>query len=162
MRGSCHWQLTFNFNNIHHSCHHTHPIVSECGDRLWRCGTRPPQPRQRSRAWRACSRMGGLGTGSRVLWWEESRRWWPAQIYFNIWNISIFQYKNLKYFNIQVVASARHSFPGTYRTPAPTGLAPPEKKVGWELKHSELKRLLWESLYWGSEQYMLFLKRGCD
>ena len=30
----------------------------------------------------------------------------------------------------EVVASARHSFPGTYRTPAPTGLAPPEKKVG--------------------------------
>ena len=29
----------------------------------------------------------------------------------------------------EVVASARHSFPGTYRTPAPTGLAPPEKKV---------------------------------
>ena len=32
----------------------------------------------------------------------------------------------------EVVASARHSFPGTYRTPAPTGLAPPEKKVGGE------------------------------
>ena len=30
----------------------------------------------------------------------------------------------------EAVASARHSFPGTYRTPAPTGLAPPEKKVG--------------------------------
>ena len=30
----------------------------------------------------------------------------------------------------EVVASTRHSFPGTYRTPAPTGLAPPEKKVG--------------------------------
>ena len=35
----------------------------------------------------------------------------------------------------EVVASTRHSFPGTYRTPAPTGLAPPEKKVGGELKN---------------------------
>ena len=35
----------------------------------------------------------------------------------------------------EVVASARHSFPGTYRTPAPTGLAPPEKKVGGEKRN---------------------------
>ena len=31
--------------------------------------------------------------------------------------------------DLQVVAAARHSFPGTYRTPVPTGLAQPEKKV---------------------------------
>ena len=38
----------------------------------------------------------------------------------------------------EVVASARHSFPGTYRTPAPTGLAPPEKKVGWNKTTPEI------------------------